>query len=130
VNSSRGRDERGAETIEVVLVTPVLLLLLMLIVQFALWYHASHVAEAAAQQGTSAARVETGTADDGRDHAQQFMANAAPALVEDVVVTATRDTEVARVEVTGTVDSLIPGLTLHVHGDAQSSVERFRAETR
>ena len=125
----RPRDERGDESIEVVLVTPVLLLLIMTVIQFGLWYHASHVAEAAAQEGASAARVEAATANDGRERAQQFMASAAPALVDAVSVTATRDTEIARVEVNGTVHSLVPGLTLHVHGEAQSQVERFRPDT-
>ena len=51
----RACDERGDATTELVLVTPVLLLLIAFVVQFALWYHASHVAEAAAQEGACAA---------------------------------------------------------------------------
>ena len=129
MNLKRVHDERGDETIEAVLITPVLLLFIMVVIQFGLWYHASHVAEAAAQEGASAARVEAATADDGRVRAQQFMADAAPALVDGVTVTATRDTEVARVEVDGPVHSLVPGLTLHVHAEAQSPVERFRPDT-
>jgi Flp pilus assembly protein TadG len=123
------RDQRGDATVEAVLATPVLLLLIMMVIQFGLWYHASHVATAAAQEGVSAARVETATAQDGRLRAQRFMASAAPALVDGVSVTATRDTESARVDVDGTVHSLIPGINLHVHGAAQSPVERFRADT-
>jgi Flp pilus assembly protein TadG len=122
------RDERGDAAVEAVLITPVLLFLIMIVIQFGLWYHASHVAEAAAQEGTSAARVEGATAQDGRDRAQQFMAGAAPALVSGVTVTATRDGNVTRVEVDGTVGSLVPGLRFHVHGEAQSPVERFRAD--
>lgn len=125
----RPHDERGDETIEAVLVTPVLLLLIMTVIQFGLWYHAAHVAEAAAQQGVSAARVEAATAADGRTSAQQFMADAAPALVGDVTVTATRDNQTARVDVDGTLHSIVPGLTLRVHGEAQSPVERFRPDT-
>jgi Flp pilus assembly protein TadG len=129
VNVFRARDERGDETIEAVLVTPVLLLLIMIVIQFGLWYHASHVAEAAAQQGVSAARLEAATADDGRVSAQQFMAAAAPSLIDNVAVTATRNTNFARVEVGGTLHSIVPGLTLHVHGEAQSPVERFQPDT-
>jgi Flp pilus assembly protein TadG len=128
VNRTRAHNERGDATVEAVLVTPVLLFLIMVVIQFGLWYHASHVAEAAAQEGASAARVEAATADDGRVSAQQFMRSAAPALVGAVSVTASRDAEVARVEVDGTMHSLIPGLTFHVHGEAQSPVERFRPE--
>lgn len=129
MNRAGARDQGGDATVEAVLVTPVLLFLIMLVIQFGLWYHASHVAEAAAQEGASAARVEAATADDGRMRAQQFMTSAAPELVNGVTVTATRDGEVARVEVDGTIHSLIPGLTLHVHGRAQSPVERFRPDT-
>ena len=129
MNRTRAHDEDGDATVEAVLVTPVLLFLIMVVIQFGLWYHASHVAEAAAQEGASAARVEAATAYDGRVRARQFMAAAAPALVDGVSVTATRDTEIARVEVNGTVHSLVPGLTLHVHGEAQSQVERFRPDT-
>jgi len=122
-------DERGDETIEAVLVTPVLLLLIMVVIQFGLWYHASHVAEAAAQQGASVARLEAETAADGRMSAQQFMADAASALVGRVTVTSTRDNEVARVVVDATVHSIVPGLHLHVHGEATSPIERFRPDT-
>ena len=121
-------DQRGDATVEAVLVTPVLIFLIMLVIQFGLWYHASHVAEAAAQEGASAARVESATADDGRMRAQEFMTSAAPDLVNGVTVTATRDADSARVEVDGTIHSLLPGFTLHVHGHAQSPIERFRPD--
>jgi Flp pilus assembly protein TadG len=123
------RDERGDETIEAVLVTPVLLLAIMVVIQFGLWYHASHVAEAAAQQGAGVARLEGATAADGRTNAQQFMVDAAAALVEHVSVTSTRDNQTARVVVDGTVHSIVPGLNLHVHGEATSPIERFRPDT-
>lgn len=122
------RDQRGDATVEAALVTPVLIFLIMLVIQFGLWYHASHVAEAAAQEGASAARVESATADDGRLRAQEFMTSAAPELVNGVTVTATRDADFAHVEVDGTIHSLLPGFTLHVHGQAQSPVERFRPD--
>ena len=120
--------ERGDAAVEAVLATPVLLLLIMVVFQFGLWYHASHVAEAAAQEGTRAIRVDGGRADDGNARAEAFMTDAAPTLVEDVTITATRTLEAARVEVTGTVRSLIPGITLYVRGEAESPIERFRAE--
>jgi Flp pilus assembly protein TadG len=124
----RLRNERGDAAIEAVLATPVLLLLIMVVFQFGLWYHASHVAEAAAQEGTRAVRVDGGSAEDGSARAREFMTNAAPTLVGDVKVTATRNLETAHVEVSGTVRSLIPGVTLHVRGEADSPVERFRAD--
>lgn len=124
----RLRGERGDATVEAVLAVPVLLLLIMTVIQFGLFYHAAHTAEAAAQEGVRAARVEDGTAADGRDRAERFMHDAAPTLVNDVRVDAARDNEVARVEVTGSVRAIVPGLHLSVHAKAESPVERFRAD--
>ena len=123
------RSERGDATVEAVLATPVLLLLILTAIQFGLWYHAVHTAQAAAQEGVRAARVEGATALDGRLRAEGFMADAAPTLVDDVAVDATRDTETAHVEVRGTLHSLIPGFALPVHAEANSPIERFRADT-
>jgi Flp pilus assembly protein TadG len=122
------RNERGSATIEAVLTVPVLLLLILMVIQFGLWYHASHTAKAAAQEGVRAARIEGATATAGHERAARFMANAAPTLVHEVTVNATRDNEHARVEVNGSVQSLIPGLHLSVHAEAQSPVERFRSD--
>lgn len=124
----RLRGERGDATVEAVLAVPVLLLLIMTVIQFGLFYHASHTAEAAVQEGVRAARVEGGTAADGRDRAERFMHDAAPTLVNGVRVDAVRDTEVARVEVRGSVRAIVPGLHLSIHAEAESPVERFRAD--
>jgi Flp pilus assembly protein TadG len=61
------RDDRGSATVELALATSALLLILLSIVQFALWSHATHVAQAAASHGLAAARVQDGTAADGDD---------------------------------------------------------------
>lgn len=122
--------DRGAATTEVVLLTPVLLFLILLVVQFGLWYHAQHVATAAAEQGVASARAYSGSAEDGRERAEEFLAAAATTLVEDVVVTADRSSDLATVEVSGTAVGLIPGLTLTVHAESSSPVERFYEDDR
>ncbi len=123
----RLRSERGDATVEAVLAVPVLLLLVLLVIQFGLYYHAAHTAEAAAQEGARAARVDGASADDGKTRARTFMADAAPTLVRDVTVIATRNAETARVEVRGVVHAIVPGLDLSVRAEAESPVERFRA---
>ena len=125
----RFRDDRGDATIEAVLAVPVLLLLITLIIQFGLYYHATHTAEAAAQEGAQAARADAASAVDGQRRAEAFMSDAAPTLVHNVTVTATRDTETVHVEVRGALHSIVPGLTLTIRADAASPVERFRADT-
>ena len=47
---------------ELVIATPLLLLLVLLIAQFALYMHATHIAQAAASEALSEARVSGGTA--------------------------------------------------------------------
>jgi Flp pilus assembly protein TadG len=119
-------DERGESATEMVLAVPVLMLLVFLVIQFGLWYHANHVAEAAAQEGVRAARVVDGSAAAGQARAAEFMGEAAPSLVRGTVVVATRTDEQAAVEVTGELQSIVPGLRLPVRAEARSPVERFR----
>ena len=125
---ARHQRERGSATTELVIVTPVLLLLIMMIIQFGIWYHASHVAQAAAQEGVRTARVEAGTASAGKLRAERFVSSAAPTLLVDVNVAATRSANAARVDVNATVRSIVPGLSLPVHAHAESTLESFKAD--
>ena len=120
--------ERGSATTEVVLLTPVLLFLVMLVVQFGLWYHAEHVAQAAAQEGVRTARLEGSTADAGRTRAADFLANLGSTIVQEPVVTATRDADTASVSVQGRAVAVVPGFSLPVKASASSPVERFRED--
>jgi Flp pilus assembly protein TadG len=122
------RTERGSAATEVVLLTPVLLLLVMLVVQFGLWYHAEHVAQAAAQEGVRSARLEGSTADAGRTCAVDFLAVSGPTIVQGATVTASRDAETATVEVRGHAVTVVPGFSLPVNAKATSPVERFRED--
>lgn len=123
------RDERGEATTELVLVTPVLLLLIAFVVQFALWYHASHVAEAAAQEGARAARAFGGSAAAGEERAEHFLAETGPTIVVGPEVTATRNARTARVEVRGHAPSVVPGMRWAVTASAESPTELFTGVT-
>lgn len=122
-------EQAGSAATEVVLVFPTLLVLVMVIVQFGLWYHATGIARAAAEEGARAARVDTGTATAGHDRAELFVHQLAGSLLTDPTVTATRTTDTARVQVSGDVVSLVPFVHLTVTAAAQSPTERFRART-
>jgi Flp pilus assembly protein TadG len=119
------RRERGGATVELVLTVPVLLLLIMLIVQFGLYWHANHVAQAAAQEGVRAARMADGTAETGRERARAFVTSAAPTLLHDVDITASRNTQTAGVHVHATVQAVVPGLSLAVDVESRSPTEHF-----
>lgn len=118
------RGERGEATTEMVLVTPVLLLLIAFVIQFALWYHASHVVSAAAQEGVRAARAYGGTARAAKERAERFLTQTGPKVVVGPDVNVTRDAEHARVEVHGHAPSVVPGLRLPVDAVADSPTER------
>jgi Flp pilus assembly protein TadG len=118
--------EDGSSTVEVVIVFPLLILTLMLVFQFAFWYHARHVALAAAEEGARAARVDTGTAEAGAARAERFLGDLGPSVMVNPKVSASRTLDVARVEVSGQARNVVPGLRLPIREVSQGPVERFR----
>ena len=121
----RGRNERGGATLGIVLCVPALLGLVMTVAQFVVYYHASHLAAAAAQEGVRAAQGLDGTAEAAQAQAADFLAQAGPSLVLGPVVEATRDPDTARVEVRARAPQLVPGLSLTIRAVASGPVERF-----
>lgn len=120
----RCRDERG-EIAQAVLVFPALLFVIMLIIQFTLYAHATSVAEAAAQDGAAAARRADGTQAAAVAAANDSLASLGPRMLTAKSVTATRTATQATVTVTGKVVSLVPGLGLKVRETASGPVERY-----
>ncbi|HVK20005.1 MAG TPA: TadE/TadG family type IV pilus assembly protein [Actinokineospora sp.] len=118
-------NDRGSVSAELVLVIPLLLFLLLLIVQFALWSHATHVAQAAASNGLAVARAQNGSADLGSAAAQRVLDDLAGGPLVDPAVTAHRDNTTASVHITGTASAVVPFLRLPVHAEAAGPVERF-----
>lgn len=119
------REDRGAGTVEVALATTALLFILLSIVQFALWSHATHIAQAAASQGLAAARVQDGTAADGDGAAQRTLDQLGDGPLINTNVASSRDATAASVRVTGEAASVVPLLRLPVHAEALGPVERF-----
>jgi Flp pilus assembly protein TadG len=125
---SRLRGQSGIATTEAVLVTPVLLLLVMLVIQFGLWFHAQHVAQAAAEEGARAARSASGSASAGQERSEAFLDQAGPTIITDRVVTASRTADIVTVEVHGRSVNVVPGIALPINATATSPVERFRVD--
>ncbi len=118
--------ESGVATLEAVLVFPVLLLLVMFSIQVALWYHAAALADAAAQDGVRVSRVEGASAAAGSARANQLLDQAGRTILEDRQVTASRTSDLARVEVRGRCIAVVPFVSFPVHAVAESTTERFR----
>lgn len=119
--------DRGEAVTETVLLVPVLILLIMLVIQFGLWYHAQHVVQAAAQEGVRAARAENGTADDGTRRATAFLDQVGGNTIQAPEVASVRSDEMATVTVDAHAAAVIPGLSLDVHATASSPIEEFSA---
>lgn len=123
-------DDRGSATAELTVATPLLLLMLMLIVQFALWSHASHVAQAAAARGLGAARALQGTDADGTREASELLTQLTGGPLSDALVETTRDATSVTVTVSGTVTPVVPFVALPVRAVAVGPVERFTPAER
>lgn len=128
-----GGDE-GATT-ELVIAAPAFLFMIMLIVQAGLYFHASSVASAAAQEGARAATLQGGTIAEGRQVADDFVQALAPRLLENVEVEGryVDDGELVRMTVRADVTEVfeLPGVDLDftVQETSEGVVERFRPAT-
>lgn len=129
--SAAARGDSGMTAIEFVLLTPVLFFMIFATVQFALYFFADHVAQAAAQAGARKARA---TADEqpgawrgeARDVVDSYIRQLGPKLVlsPDVALLQPEQNTVG-VEITARVPTVFPGLDLTVHAQSMGPVERF-----
>ncbi len=117
--------DRGSVTAELVLATPLLLLMLLAIVQFATWSHATHIAQAAASQGLAALRTQSGDPADCAAAARTVLDQLAGGPLTGAEVDCARDATTAAVRVEGAVTPVIPLVNMPVRGDATGPVERF-----
>lgn len=126
------RADRGSSVIELALLAPMLLIMIWLVVQFALWFQSRSVALAAAQAGARQARDEAGVPglnwqNAGVTRARGYYDSLGTKILGGIRVTAIGNpaTNVG-VQVRGTVSSIIPGLTLTITESAEGPVECFR----
>ena len=120
----RSRDERGAIAIEFMLVMSMLLVVFLLMLQYAVRAHAEHIASAAAREGLAAAVAYDGSAAQGQQTAQRYLARLGPGL-HGASVSAERGSNVAVVTVSGEAQQFIPFLTVDVRVRVEGPVERF-----
>jgi Flp pilus assembly protein TadG len=120
-------DERGAVAAELVIATPLLLLLIMGVIQFALWQHATHVAEAAAQQALSVGRLQGETPAAGEAQGDAVLSQVGAGVLTDPRVTATKTATVTTVVVTGRATSVVGLFSLPVRAVASGPSEVLTA---
>src|SRR5262249_52586094 len=110
------RTDRGASTLELALLTPVLLLVILAVIQFALVFHARHVALAAAQAAARVAR-EQRTGDwraAARAEGVEYVNKIGPKLLTKVSAVPDGTAGVRGVTVGGDAVPIVPFFKFHV----------------
>jgi len=105
--------------------TPLLILLVLGVVQFGVWLHATHTAQAIAAQALQTARVSDGSEASGRVQAEVLLNAAGRGLVLHPSVDVVRDARRARVTIHGQAQQVLPFLNLPVNASATGPVERL-----
>lgn len=131
LRSTRLRSDRGASAVEVAILAPVLIGVSMLIIQFALWFDATHAALAAAQEGDRVAREnafhDTATYQtDAATIAMNYYHGLNTSVLSDVSVTKVvldQATNTVSVTVSGRLNGIFP---LPVSETVSGPVECFR----
>lgn len=105
-----GDGEAGESMVEFALVLPVLLLVLIGVVQFALVHHAQNVVTTAAQEGARRAAAEGRDAIDGEQRTRDVLGSGLGSTGEDFEVVATDDGEMVMVRASGGYPLIFPWL--------------------
>lgn len=120
------RGDRGQSTLEVALITPVILLVVVALIQFAIWYNAEQTTIAAAQEGAAQASTHAGDLAAGQQRAQYLMSGLASMTSGDQVKVSPVVPDGIQVSVSAQLDSLIPGISgFALHATATSHAENI-----
>lgn len=119
------RGDDGYSLVEAVITLPVVVVLTMLVVQYALLWHGRHVVQAAAAEGLRAGRGYESSAAAGQARAEGYLHAIAPRLLTATSVAATRDAATVDVHVRAEVLRVIPFGSYRVEQSASGPVERF-----
>ena len=130
----RSGADRGSSAVELVILTPVLLALIWMIIQYALYYQGRQVALAAAQIGARVARQDANSVPGWQAIAEQSAENYYAGLGTRVLggnvtaVAAPAGVSQVKVTVTGQAASILFGLTLTIRETVSGPIECFRPD--
>jgi Flp pilus assembly protein TadG len=117
--------ERGYSVLEAAITLPAMILLLMVIVQWAIVWHARSVAAAAAREGLRTAQAYQATAAQGQADADSYLQQVAPRSLPDATVSVRRAAGTVTVTVRASVMSVIPFGDFSVDETASGPIETF-----
>lgn len=121
----RAAGDRGDVTAEAVIIIPVIVVLTLLVVQFALVWHGRHVAQAAAQTAARSAAAYQAVPSAGLAAGQAYLADVAPNLLSSSDLTVTRSLDTVSANVHAEVLTVLPLLTISIQEEAAAPVETF-----
>lgn len=124
-----GGSERGQAMVEAAIAFPLLLLVAIGLVQFALFAHASNVVTGAVQDGARVAAAADRTLQDGVAHAQALLQAGLGRSAGDVALRGVDGGEVVVLEAQGRLRTIIPWVadaSLPLSARAVMSKEHFR----
>ncbi|MET7930860.1 TadE family protein [Streptomyces sp. NPDC005349] len=109
------------------IVFPFVLLLTVAVVQASMWYYARQIALTAAREGLSAARSYQASPGDGAARARDVLnRTAGDSLMSSSVSTTGSGAQRIRIEVSGTAQSMLPGVPgLRISQSASGTTERW-----
>lgn len=119
----RGDTERASATVEVAVMLPLVMTLLLVLVQAAVFFHSQAVATTAAHKAVDAARLGDGTSEDGTHTAEEFLTQNADGL-RDRTVAVHRTGDEATATVSGRVVSVLFGVPMHLTVVVSAPIER------
>jgi Flp pilus assembly protein TadG len=124
--SRREAPELGSATVETVLLVPAMMLIFLVIIQFALWAHAAQVTQLAASEGDRVARSQGGGTVAGLAQAEAVTRAPNSGLATATVNAEMMPGGLVRLTVSGSAVSIIPGLSLPVSAAQSGPVQEFR----
>lgn len=124
----RLRSQRGVSSIELVLYTPLMFLIIFVIVQFTLTWHGNQIAAAAAREAAREARIGGGTpaalsAAEARGH--EYAEVVGNGHLVDIEVDAVQVGENVRVTVSGRATEIVNNLAPRVSQTVEGPIEQF-----
>ncbi|MFF4257939.1 TadE family protein [Streptomyces sp. NPDC001663] len=115
----------GSTTVEMTIGMPLVFLLVLMLAQAALYFHAAHIAQAAASHALAATRVENGSTAAGEGQARYVLSQFGPGPLRNTSIAVRRGTQQAEVRISGVATSVVPFVHIPVCARAVGPVEEF-----
>lgn len=118
------RADRGSYTLSTVITFPVVLLIFLVALQAALYFHARNVAIKAGEEGLRQARAQIGSSAQGTAAAYAYIAKTGSTVLRAPIVVASRGPRQAQIQITGQPISLVPFTNFTITVNQNAPVER------